>query len=244
MVDIATVLGFHNNERRKNSSKRKRVGRGRGSGLGKTCGKGGKGQSIRAGYSLVAGFEGGQTPLYRRMPIHGFNNFTRKSYKALSIEKIIYYIEKGKLSNNITISNLIESGLIKKYEHVKLLGAAETSLTFSIEVNAASKSALESMKKGGGNVKIISSSSRISETASKIIPEETKENQKSEAKDYPVSSPDLQNELNHFDTPVIKKIVKKQKTISLSSEGTHIKKVRSSKSVAKEKNVDPSIKED
>lgn len=158
MVDIAKVLGFYGPERRKNAESRKRVGRGRGSGLGKTCGKGGKGQSVRSGFSLVAGFEGGQTPLYRRMPRHGFNNYTRKSYKALSIDLVIYHIDKGNLTDNITISDLISLGLIKKYQMIKLLlGGGDINKPFSIEVNAASKTALEAMEKAGCSVTIIAS---------------------------------------------------------------------------------------
>lgn len=159
MVDIAKVLGFQNEERRKNTEKRKRVGRGRGSGLGKTCGSGGKGQTARTGGSKVMpGFEGGQTPLYRRMPIHGFNNYTRKSYRSLNIETVVYYIEKGNLTNSIKISDLISIGLIKKYELVKLLSNGSISNPITIEVNAASKSALEAIKKAGGDVKIIDGS--------------------------------------------------------------------------------------
>ena len=159
MVDIAKILGFQNEERRKNTEARKRVGRGRGSGLGKTCGSGGKGQTARTGGSKVMpGFEGGQTPLYRRMPIHGFNNFTRKSYRALSLEKLVYYIEKGDLSNNIKISDLISIGLIKKYEMVKLLGNDTLKSAINIEVNGASKSAIEAIKKANGDVKIIDGS--------------------------------------------------------------------------------------
>lgn len=157
MVDIAKVLGFNSEERRPNTEARKRVGRGRGSGLGKTCGSGGKGQTARSGCSLVAGFEGGQTPLYRRMPIHGFNNFTRKSYHALKIDTILYLIEKGSLSENITMSDLISIGVIKKYQLVKLLlGRNEVKKPFTIEVNAASKSALEAVSKAGGKVAILS----------------------------------------------------------------------------------------
>ena len=105
MVDIATLLDFHAPERRKNSKTRIRDGRGRGSGSGKTCRKGGKGQTARAGKNKYGvGFEGGQTPLYRRMPIHGFTNFTRKSYKALNFETIMHYITKGDLTENIKIS--------------------------------------------------------------------------------------------------------------------------------------------
>lgn len=159
MADIAKVLGFYAEERRRNSKVRKRVGRGRGSGLGKTCGSGGKGQTARTGGSKVRpGFEGGQTPLYIRMPIHGFNNFTRKSYRSLNIQTIIYYIEKGMLSTEIKIADLISIGLIKKYELVKLLSVGEVKTTFNIEVNAASKKAIEAVSKAGGKVIVVNSS--------------------------------------------------------------------------------------
>ena len=158
MVDIAKVLGFQSSERRKNTEARKRVGRGRGSGLGKTCGSGGKGQTARTGGSKVMpGFEGGQTPLYRRMPRHGFNNYTRVSYHALNIETINYYIQKGVLTDDIKISDLISIGIINKYQLVKLLGVGEPNVPFEIEVNKASASAIELIKKAKGEVKIINS---------------------------------------------------------------------------------------
>ena len=156
MVDIAKILGFQSPDRRKNTEARKRVGRGRGSGLGKTCGSGGKGQTARTGGSKVMpGFEGGQTPLYRRMPRHGFNNYTRVSYASLNLETVQYYVEKGSLSENITISDLISIGLIKKYELVKLLGVGEVKKPITIEVNAASASALKAIEKVGGKVVIM-----------------------------------------------------------------------------------------
>jgi large subunit ribosomal protein L15 len=156
MVHISEVLQFHSPERMPNKKRIKRVGRGRGSGLGKTCGSGGKGQTARTGGSKVMpGFEGGQTPLYRRMPRHGFNNYTRLEYHALNIETINYYMEQGLLSENITISDLISIGVIKKYQLVKLLGVGEVKKTFTIEVNKASQSAIELVKKAGGEVKIM-----------------------------------------------------------------------------------------
>jgi large subunit ribosomal protein L15 len=159
MADIAEILGFQSSERRRNSEVRKRVGRGRGSGLGKTCGSGGKGQTARTGGSKVMpGFEGGQTPLYRRMPRHGFNNYNRVSYHALNVETIEYYIQKGDLTRDIKISDLISLGVIKKYQLVKLLCRGEVKTPFKIEVNATSKSALEIMKKIGGEVVILNSS--------------------------------------------------------------------------------------
>jgi large subunit ribosomal protein L15 len=162
MVDIAKVLGFQSSERRKNTEARKRVGRGRGSGLGKTCGSGGKGQTARTGGSKVMpGFEGGQTPLYRRMPRHGFNNYTRVSYHALNVETIEYYIQKGDLTTDIKISDLISLGIIKKYQLVKLLGRGDVKTKFKIEVNSASKSALEIIKKIGGEVVVLNPSKEV-----------------------------------------------------------------------------------
>jgi large subunit ribosomal protein L15 len=164
MVDIAKVLGFQSSERRKNTEARKRVGRGRGSGLGKTSGSGGKGQTARTGGSKVMpGFEGGQTPLYRRMPRHGFNNYTRVNYHALNIETIEYYIEKGTLSKDIKISDLISIGIIKKYELVKLLSKGEAKTAFKIEVNAGSKKAIELVKNAGGEVIITNSPKSVAE---------------------------------------------------------------------------------
>jgi large subunit ribosomal protein L15 len=164
MVDIANVLGFHSSDRKKNTEARKRVGRGTGSGLGKTCGGGGKGQTVRTGGSKVMpGFEGGQTPLYRRMPRHGFNNYTRVSYQALNVKTVNYYITKGLLTNDIKIGDLISIGLIKKYQLVKLLGSGEVETSFTIEVNKASNSAIDLVKKAGGEVKIINSCKQVEE---------------------------------------------------------------------------------
>lgn len=174
MADIAKVLGFQSPERRKNSKPRIRDGRGRGSGSGKTCRKGGKGQTARSGKNKYGiGFEGGQTPLYRRMPIHGFNNFTRKSYRALNFDTIMHYITKGDLTENIKISDLISLGIIKKYEIVKLLSKGEVPKGFKIEVNGASQTAIEKLKKAGGEVIIVNnipSENSTEEVASIEVP--------------------------------------------------------------------------
>ena len=117
---------------------RKRVGRGSGSGIGKTAGRGVKGQKSRSGVS-INGFEGGQMPLYRRLPKRGFRSFKRKKNVAsINLTKIQQIIEKNKnISNNlINLSNLQKTKSInKKYKRIKILGSGEIKEKFNFEVN-------------------------------------------------------------------------------------------------------------
>ena len=135
------------------TKRRKRVGRGPGSGLGKTSGRGGKGQTARTGSSIPAWFEGGQTPLYRRIPKRGFTNIFRKDWRIINIGDIVSNISL--LGNVINSQSLLEAGLItKKKLPLKLLaGVYSEDVDFSIlngktiEVNAASDSVVEITKK-------------------------------------------------------------------------------------------------
>jgi large subunit ribosomal protein L15 len=138
-----------------NKKKAKRRGRGLGSGNGRHCGRGRKGQKSRSGYTYRPYFEGGQMPLQRRLPKFGFNNPFRTEYIALNIFVVDAFIEKGKLDATITLEDLIEAGLLRKGENIKLLGEGELSQEIDIEVHAASKSAREKVEQSGGSITIV-----------------------------------------------------------------------------------------
>ena len=137
------------------NKKRKRRGRGAGSGLGKTSGRGVKGQKSRSGVS-IKGFEGGQMPLYRRLPKRGFNSINKKKLSAIiSISRIQEIIKKSTSisKDKITLLSLQKSKLInKKYKKLKLLGSGDLKDKINIEVNSISKSAKEKVEKIGGKV--------------------------------------------------------------------------------------------
>ena len=135
---------------------RVRVGRGRGSGKGKTAGRGLNGQKSRSGVSLV-GFEGGQMPLFRRLPKRGFKNIFRKKYREVNLGGIQREID----TNKIDVSKIINedvlqgAGLIKTSQNgVRLLGKGELTSKIRIEVVGASKSAVKAVEKLGGSVSI------------------------------------------------------------------------------------------
>jgi large subunit ribosomal protein L15 len=135
-----------------------RVGRGIGSGKGKTGGRGVKGQKARAGVA-VKGFEGGQMPLYRRLPKRGFNNLFAKDLNEVNLGRIQQAVEAGKLDAKgaITIEALVAAGVITRQakDGVKILGVGELKTKLAFEVYGASKSAVEAIEKAGGSVKIL-----------------------------------------------------------------------------------------
>ena len=137
---------------------KKRLGRGIGSSKGKTCGRGHKGQKSRSGVAIKS-FEGGQMPLYRRLPKRGFNSIAnKKNIAIINLSKIQEIIIKQKaiLNNKINLTNLQKSKLInKKYRKLKLLGMGDLKQKFDIEVNSISKSAKEKIEKLGGKVTLI-----------------------------------------------------------------------------------------
>lgn len=147
---------LHELENSKGSvSKRKRLGRGPGSGLGKTCGKGHKGQKARAGGSVRRGFEGGQTPLYRRLPKFGFINNLRPSYQLINVSQLEACSAIGN-SAILTKEILYSLSIIRKISSpIKLLGNGDLSKCFTIEVDAASNSAVRKVESLGGHVKVI-----------------------------------------------------------------------------------------
>ena len=142
-------------------TKRLRVGRGIGSGVGKTSGRGGKGQTARSGVALN-GFEGGQTPLYRRMPKRGFRNTAfQLDFAEINLSDIQKAVASGRLAatGTITQTALVESGVLRRVlDGVRLLGngAAEFSTAVTIEVVGASKSAIAAVEKAGGKVVLLS----------------------------------------------------------------------------------------
>ena len=137
---------------------KKRLGRGIGSSKGKTCGRGHKGQKSRSGVAIKS-FEGGQMPLYRRLPKRGFKSIAnKKNIAIINLSKIQEIIIKQKsiLNNTINLTNLQKSKLInKKYRKLKLLGAGDLKQKFDIEVNSISKSAKGKIEKLGGKVTLI-----------------------------------------------------------------------------------------
>ena len=139
------------------SKSKKRVGRGIGSTKGKTSGRGHKGQKSRSGVAIKS-FEGGQMPLYRRLPKRGFKSIKKKNTASINLSKIQEIINKKKILNNtkINLQNLQKSNLINsKYKKLKLLGSGDIKEKFDVEVNFISKSAKEKIEKSGGKVTLI-----------------------------------------------------------------------------------------
>ena len=135
---------------------KKRVGRGIGSGKGKTSGKGHKGQKARSGVA-IKGFEGGQMPLHRRLPKHGFNNIFRKEYSIIGLDIIQNAIDSGKIDHKkpINAKVLKENGVITRVKDgIKLLGNGSIKSEIDIEVAAASASAKKAIEKVNGKISI------------------------------------------------------------------------------------------
>lgn len=134
----------------------KRVGRGIGSGSGKTAGRGVKGQKSRSGVA-INGFEGGQMPLYRRLPKRGFTNIFSKSFNVVSVGRIQAAIDAKKLDAkaSVTIETLKAAGVIRRpKDGVRLLADGDIKTAVTIEVSGASKAAIEKIEKAGGTVKL------------------------------------------------------------------------------------------
>ena len=144
------------NNRIKMNKKKIRVGRGIGSGKGKTSGRGVKGQKSRSGVSIKS-FEGGQMPLYRRLPKRGFNPIEKKNIAILNLNKIQSFIDK----KNVKTSEILNSNLLKKLKLInkrssklKILGSGEIKDKINIEADLASKSAVNKLEKIGGSIQI------------------------------------------------------------------------------------------
>lgn len=135
---------------------KKRLGRGIGSGSGKTAGRGVKGQKARSGVA-INGFEGGQMPLYRRLPKRGFNNIFRKDYVTVSLARIQIALDAKKLDAKATVNAeaLVKAGVIRRpKDGVRLLSDGELKSKLSFDVAGASKAAIEKIEKAGGSVKL------------------------------------------------------------------------------------------
>ena len=136
---------------------KKRLGRGIGSGSGKTAGRGVKGQKARSGVA-INGFEGGQMPLYRRLPKRGFNNIFRVEFNEVNLGRVQAAIDAGKLAANepVTAEALVKAGVLRRAKAgVRLLGSGEIKAKVAFEVHGASKSAVAAVEKAGGTVKIL-----------------------------------------------------------------------------------------
>lgn len=147
-------LNTLNTKAKKNT---KRLGRGIGSSKGKTCGRGHKGQKSRSGVAIKS-FEGGQMPLYRRLPKRGFKNFKKNKIALINLSRIEKLLQGKKIMNNSKISLLVlqKFKLInKKYKKLKLLGLGDIKEKFDVEVNFISNSAKEKIEKIGGKVTLI-----------------------------------------------------------------------------------------
>ena len=141
----------------KNNKKKIRVGRGIGSGRGKTSSRGHKGQKSRSGVAIKS-FEGGQMPLYRRLPKRGFKTFNKDYIATLNLSKIQSFFDKSKddIKSSLDIKFFKEKKLIsKKYNKLKILGSGDLKTKVEIIANFASKQALEKIQKAGGKINII-----------------------------------------------------------------------------------------
>ena len=135
---------------------RKRVARGIGSGSGKTAGRGQKGQKSRSGVA-VNGFEGGQMPVYRRLPKRGFKNHFAKEFAVVNLDTIQKAIDAGKLNaDDVNMDALLKAGIVSdKMDGVRLLARGAITSKVSVSVNSASKSAVAAVEKAGGKVNIV-----------------------------------------------------------------------------------------
>lgn len=131
----------------------KRIGRGQGSGKGGTSTKGHKGAQSRSGYSRKGGFEGGQMPLYRRVPKFGFTSPNRVETKPINLETL-QALADNKISV-VTIDVLVENGLASKHDVVKVLGRGELTSKVEVSAHAFSKSAVEAIEKAGGKATVV-----------------------------------------------------------------------------------------
>ncbi len=160
---------------------RTRVGRGIGSGKGKTAGRGVKGQKSRSGVA-IKGFEGGQMPLHRRLPKHGFTNIFRKNYQAVNVGRLQVAIDSGRLDagKEITEQILKESGVVTRLrDGVRLLGSGELKSKVTIVVAGASKGAIAAVEKAGGKVTV----KTPAKTQDEAAPAKKAKAKKTEAKD-------------------------------------------------------------
>lgn len=133
------------------TQKKKRLGRGSGSGLGQTSGKGDKGQLARSGGHVRPGFEGGQTPMYRRLPKKGFTNIHRRSNAVVNLSELSKLAVK-----EVSLETLTERGIVKgRFDRLTILATGEITQAFNIKAHRVSGAALEKITKAGGKVEMI-----------------------------------------------------------------------------------------
>ncbi|MFD2672452.1 50S ribosomal protein L15 [Marinicrinis sediminis] len=131
---------------------RKRKGRGIGSGNGKTAGKGHKGQNARSGGGVRPGFEGGQNPIYRRLPKRGFTNIHRTEYAIVNLNEL----NRFAAGTEVTPETLLESGVVKNAKDgIKILGNGEVTVKLTVKANKFSQSAVEKIEAAGGKTEVI-----------------------------------------------------------------------------------------
>ncbi|MEL7465307.1 MAG: 50S ribosomal protein L15 [Pseudomonadota bacterium] len=139
------------------TKKRKRVGRGPGSGIGKTGGRGLKGQKSRSGVA-IKGFEGGQMPIHRRLPKRGFNNPNAKKFAVINLKTLQEALDRGAIDAKGVIDEnvLVETGVVRRaLDGVRLLAKGEINAKLTLELAGASKAAVEAVEKAGGKVDIV-----------------------------------------------------------------------------------------
>ena len=133
------------------NKKKQRIGRGPGSGKGGTSTRGHKGAKSRSGYKQKVGFEGGQMPLQRRVPKGGFKNINRVEYKAINVAVLEALAEKNNLEK-VTVADLIQAGMVRKNQLVKILGQGQLNHKLEVEAHAFSKKAEEIITAAGGSI--------------------------------------------------------------------------------------------
>ncbi len=136
------------------TKKRKRIGRGQGSGYGGTAGKGHKGAKSRSGYKMKRGFEGGQTPLQRRIPKRGFKNPNRVEYVAVNIGRLQEIVDTYNMTE-ISPESLREKRIIKRNDRIKILGKGELNACIQVTSHAASATAKQAIEEKGGSINIL-----------------------------------------------------------------------------------------
>lgn len=132
---------------------RHRVGRGTGSGNGKTCGRGHKGQKARSGGGVRPGFEGGQMPIYRRLPKRGFKNIWAKQYAEVNVKTLDKFFDDGAVVDAVT---LVEAGILKNiYDGVRILGDGDITKKLTIRAQGFTKTAVAKIEAAGGSAEVI-----------------------------------------------------------------------------------------
>ena len=148
-------MELHNLKPAKGSVKKgKRIGRGEGSKRGGTATRGHKGQKSRSGYSKKIGFEGGQQPLQRRVPKFGFTNPNRIEYQGVNLDRLQELVDNKKIKTKVDKQTLVDNGLAKKKDLVKILGRGELTAKLDITIHSFSKSAKAAIEKAGGTATV------------------------------------------------------------------------------------------